>query len=129
MSNFLTFVFAVGGMTSIMLLANFPLVKWLRESIMNYKPEEASIPKLLIPYEGLCIRYMRTRDYLFEKAQELFSCPMCMGWWCGLVMALLLYPAGWVTFPLACAGSFVGRQVSFIETWLEANSLVDVGNG
>lgn len=82
MITFMIFALATVGMTTIMINSNFPLVKLVRDKV------EASS---------------------YTSLHELWGCPMCMGWWCGLIMALMLYPAGWMTFPLACTGSIVSR--------------------
>jgi hypothetical protein len=127
LSNLILFLLAAIGMTNIAIYGNFPLVKKLRDVVMNYDPEKTVPPRLLVRFENLCLRYMAAKDRFFDNAKEVFICPMCMGWWCGLVMALFLYPFGWLTFPLACASSFANVLTDKIQNWLDANSMVDLG--
>lgn len=99
MSYLLLFLIATVGMTFIVLDSDFPPAKWLREKI---------------EISGI------------EVLQDLWSCHQCMGWWCGLFMAILIYPLGWLTFPLACAGSItsmVSRMLLDYLGFLKANAM------
>lgn len=53
------------------------------------------------------------------KLQTLFRCPLCFGWWVGLVLALVTHmgpaPAAWPLWMAALADAFASSAVCW--TW------------
>lgn len=114
-------------MTTIMLQGDFPLVKWMREKAQN---GELSLNGFKNKFLNLFWFRKNSKEEIVQDKEKflsaLFSCPMCMGFWCGLFVSIIVYGLSWTILPLAFAGSFASRLNAFVETWLEANSLVNI---
>jgi len=59
---------------------------------------------------------------------EVFECHQCMGTWCGLVCAAMLWGWGWTLLLGACAGSFVGSLYFLISEVLESKIVYTFGD-
>lgn len=72
------------------------------------------------------------RNYLKSKlpasVYKVFECYQCMGFWAGIACALIFIsfnPA--VVFGCGCAGSYIAMIGSKFDTYLEAATLVNLG--
>jgi hypothetical protein len=105
MADLLLFVFAVIGMTHIIVDSDMPLIVWLRENIT----------KLL--------------SYIPGNWGKILGCYQCCGTWCGFFCGFFLISHNpWFVFLSGCAGSFVAQWGVRYLDYLEAvtlSSLID----
>lgn len=67
--------------------------------------------------------------HLPEKINDLLSCYQCCGTWCGFIMgAILISYNPFVVFACGMAGSWLSTWSVWYINWLEANSIVDLGD-
>lgn len=96
MVNFLIFVFAVIGMTSII----------IEGSIFS------SIRDIL-------------REHLPPKVYEIFECHQCLGFYCGLLCGWIMLTNNiLVIFLLGCAGSYFANLSSWIMLAIESYTVL-----
>lgn len=103
MSDLLLFVFAVIGMTHIIVDSDMPIVVWIREKaswLLSYIPGNWA---------------------------KIFSCYQCCGTWCGFFCGFFLISQNpWTVFLSGCAGSFVAQLGVRYLDYLEASTLVSL---
>lgn len=121
MWEFLLFIFASIGFTNIMIDGS--IFKSLREWI-DKKTKPPIVEKVVVKSTDEF-----TPPWFWVKVNQLFGCPQCMGFWCGVICGIMLLsfnPLIWI--PCGFAGSFLSVLASYLFIYLEANSLVDLEN-
>ena len=64
-----------------------------------------------------------------EKLYQLFNCYQCCGAWCGFICgAILLSLNPLVIFLCGCAGSFLATWGATYLNYLEAKTIIDLGD-
>lgn len=101
-SSLLLFVFAVVGMTHIIVDSDMPIVQWLRD---NGKKILSKIPG--------------------GNWAKILDCYMCCGTWVGFLCGFFLISHNpWIIFLCGCAGGFIAQLgVGYLD-YLQAQTLV-----
>jgi hypothetical protein len=69
------------------------------------------------------------KNHIFERIYRLFECYQCTGAWCGsLLGAFLISHDPWAIFAAGCAGSFLATFAATFLNYLEARSIIDIGD-
>lgn len=69
--------------------------------------------------------FLKVREY-FEKwefSSVLFNCPQCMGFWCGIFMAILFSLSFKYTIAIAFTTSLLGSIYETIEEYINTKML------
>jgi hypothetical protein len=65
---------------------------------------------------------------------KLVGCYQCCGFWIGAIFAVLLFCNSWLLLPVIFflgggSGSVLSTGAAAVLNWLEANSIIDLGEG
>lgn len=62
------------------------------------------------------------------SAYKVFECYQCAGFWCGIVCGFLFTVNPFMLIMCGCAASFLASSAVLVMNYLEAKSIVDMGN-